>query len=246
MSNITYIAIKCSTIFGMAKRADRGEAKTYDARANWSMPIYTCATAIKASVKVVTLTMNGTHTLENLRVDKVVPTNCSSISVMPVWAVENSGMMINEGYPFWGIIDQKYKDAPHVATSQREHLWLSAVKREPTDLTIPPLSSLGLLTVPGKALERITALIDFSGQRNFALRTKWEKLSEMQDSVALIPNLIWTDIVANSLVDTKNVFSAYGIGERDKNITDGMLAVETYGKKIYTTFSWRYPLSQYW
>ncbi|KAG0637152.1 hypothetical protein HOY80DRAFT_1085649, partial [Tuber brumale] len=95
MSNITNIAIKCSTIFGMAKRADCGEAKTYDAGAHWSMRIYTCATAVKASVEVVTLTMNDTHTVENLRVDKVVPTNYSSISVMPVWAMENSGMTIN-------------------------------------------------------------------------------------------------------------------------------------------------------
>ncbi|KAG0637149.1 hypothetical protein HOY80DRAFT_908249, partial [Tuber brumale] len=231
-SNITNIAIKCSTIFGMAKRADRGEARIYDAGANWSMPIYTCATAIKASMKVVTLTMNGTHTLENLRVDKVVPKNYSSISVMPVWAVENSGMMINEVFPFWGIVDPKYKDVPNATTIQREHLWLLAVNRKPRNSTLSPLSSLALSTVPGQALEKISTLIDFSGQQNFALRTKWQKLSETQEPVALIQNLIWTDLVANSLVGTKSVSSAYGAAEVDEHPTDGMLAVEMYGKRI--------------
>ncbi|KAG0637153.1 hypothetical protein HOY80DRAFT_1085658 [Tuber brumale] len=54
----------------------------------------------------------------------------------------------------------------------------------------------------------------------------------MQDSAPLIPNLIWTNIAANSLVGTKSVFSAYSVGEGDKNPTDGMLAVDTYGKII--------------
>ncbi|KAG0637147.1 hypothetical protein HOY80DRAFT_1085620, partial [Tuber brumale] len=232
ISNITNIAIKCSTVFGIAKRVDRDKARIYDAGTSWSMPIYTCATAVKASVKVVTLTMNGTHTLENLRVDKVVPKNYSSISAMPVWAVENSGMKINEIFPFWGIVDPKYKDDPHVATIQREHLWLPAVKRKPTLGTLPPSSSFGLLAVPSQVLEGIRTFADYSGQNNFALRSKWQKLSETHNSTTLILNLIWTDLVANNLVGTKSVSSAYGVAEGDKNPTDGMLAVETYGKKI--------------
>ncbi|KAG0637146.1 hypothetical protein HOY80DRAFT_1085610 [Tuber brumale] len=233
MPNITKIGIKCSTIFGTAKRTDGGDTgRMHDVGSNWSRPIYTCATAIKASVKVVTFSMNGTHILENLRVDKVVPKNYSSVSVMPVWAIENSGMDMNDSYPFWGIVDQKYKDAPQLWTIQREHLWLPSVYRTAALARIQPSDSLSLLTVPGQALGMIRTNDDYSGKRNFALLSKWRKLSETQNSVALIPNLIWTDIVANNLVGTKSVPSAYGVTERDEQPSAGTLSVDTYGKRI--------------
>ncbi|KAG0637158.1 hypothetical protein HOY80DRAFT_1085675, partial [Tuber brumale] len=242
MSNITNIAIKCSTIFGTAKRTDGGDsARMYDAGSNWSMPIYTCATAIKASVKVVTLTMNGTHTLENLRIDKVVPKNYSSISAMPVWAVENTGMRINEVHPFWGIVEQKYKDTPHIWTIQREHLWLPAAKSSHRPLPFHPLSSFALLAGPGQALQQISTDQEYSGEGNFALRTKWQKLTKTQDSVALIPNLIWTDIVANNLVGTKSVPSAFGVVGVSEKPSAGMLSVETYGKRITYNFLFGIP-----
>ncbi|KAG0637133.1 hypothetical protein HOY80DRAFT_1085551 [Tuber brumale] len=74
MANITNVAVRCSKTFGTARRADRGDSRRiYDFRSHWSLPMYTCATAIKAAVKVIRLSRNDTHTLENLRVDKVVP-----------------------------------------------------------------------------------------------------------------------------------------------------------------------------
>ncbi|KAG0639774.1 hypothetical protein HOY80DRAFT_1136510 [Tuber brumale] len=232
MSNITNVAIKCSTILGAAKRADGGDpSRMYDVGSHWSIPIYTCATAVKASVKVVTLTMNGTHTLENLRVDKVVPKNYSSTSAMPVWAVEDTGMMISDVNPFWGIVDPKYKDAPHLWTIQREHLWLPSGGNG-VYASLDSSSSFGLLTVPGAALGEISTEDDYSGERNFALLTKWRKLSATQNSTGSILNLIWTDIVANNLVGTKSVPSAYGVADADGSSSAGMLVVETYSKKI--------------
>ncbi|CUS07682.1 unnamed protein product [Tuber aestivum] len=232
MSNITNVAIKCSTILGAAKRVDGGDSsRTHDIGSRWSIPIYTCATAVKASVKVVTLTTNGTHALENLRVDKVVPKSYSSTSVMPVWAVEDTGMTINDVEPFWGIVDPKYKDAPHLWTIQREHLWLPSVGNVLTALPDSP-SSFGLLSVPGAALTGINTKEDYSGERNFALLSKWRKLSATQSSTASILNLIWTDIVANNLVGTKSVPSAYGFTDGDEKSPIGMLTVETYSKKI--------------
>ncbi|CAZ80243.1 unnamed protein product [Tuber melanosporum] len=232
MSNITNVAVKCSTLLGAAKRADGGDpGKIYDVGSRWSIPIYTCATVVKASVKVVTLTMNGTHTLENLRVDKVVPKNYSSTSAMPVWAVEDTGMKINDVDPFWGIVDPKYKDAPHLWTIQREHLWLPSVG-DGVSAPLDSSSSFGLLSVPGAALAEISTEDDYSGERNFALLTKWRKLSATQNSTGSILNLIWTDIVANNLVGTKSVPSAYGVADAGGSSSAGMLVVETYSKKI--------------
>ncbi|KAG0637143.1 hypothetical protein HOY80DRAFT_1085575, partial [Tuber brumale] len=231
--NITNVAIRCSTIFGTAKRTDGGDGgRMHDVGSQWSRPIYTCATAIKASVKVVTLTMNGTHNLENLRVDKVAPRNYSSKLEMPVWAIENWRTNMSVSYPFWGIVGQKYKDAPHLWTIQREHLWLPSVSRSDNLAILRSSDSLSLLTFPSQALGISTTNDDYSGIHNFALLSKWRKLSETQNSAALIPNLIWTDIVANNLVGTKSVPSAYGVTEGDEQRSGSMLIVDTYGKKI--------------
>ncbi|PWW72588.1 hypothetical protein C7212DRAFT_286009 [Tuber magnatum] len=232
MSNITNVAVKCSTILGAAKRVDGGDSsRTSDIGSRWSTPIYTCATAIKASVKVATFTMNGTHALDNLHVDKVAPKNYSSTAAMPVWAVEDTGMIINDVDPFWGIVDPKYKDAPHLWTIQREHLWLPSVGNG-AFASLDSSSSLALLSVPGAALAETSTDEDYSGERNFALLTKWRKLSATQSSTASILNLIWTDIVANNLVCTKSVPSAYSVADADEKSSVGMLAVETYSKKI--------------
>ncbi|KAG0633515.1 hypothetical protein HOY80DRAFT_1104910 [Tuber brumale] len=240
MANITNVAVRCSTIFGTAKRADGGDpGRTHDIGSNWTIPIYTCATAIKASVKVVTFTMNGTHKPENLRVGKVVPKNYSEISVMPVWAVENTGMMIRNIEPFWGIVDPKYKNDPHLRTIQREHLWLPSGGHGFQQIS--SLSSLALLSVPAGALGEIHTKDDYSGERNFPLLTKWRKLSATQYSAALILNLIWTDMVANNLVGTKSVPSAYGVAEGDESSSAGMLSVETYSKRITYDFPFATP-----
>ncbi|KAG0637151.1 hypothetical protein HOY80DRAFT_1085643 [Tuber brumale] len=240
MANITNVAVKCSTIFGIAKRADGGDpARVHEIGSNWTIPIYTCATAIKASVKVVTFTMNGTHKLENLRVAKVTPKNYSEISLMPVWAVENTEMKIRDIEPFWGIVDPKYKKAPHLWTIQCEHLWLPS-----GGIALYGLGSsgsLGLLTVPVAALEGISTEDDYSGERNFPLLTKWRKLSATASSAALIPNLIWTDIVANNLVGTKGVPSADGVAGGHGKPSAGMLSVETYSKRITYDFRFAIP-----
>ncbi|KAG0637144.1 hypothetical protein HOY80DRAFT_1138570 [Tuber brumale] len=242
MLNTTKTAILCSTIFGAAKRTDGGDTgRMHDVGSNWSMPIYTCATAIKASVKVVTLTMNGTHILENLRVDKVVPKNYSSKLEMPVWAVENLGENLDDVNPFWGIVDQKYRDYPYLWTIQREHLWLPSVYRMGTLEEMQQGDSLSLLTVPGRALRSIGSNYDYFGDTNFDLRSRWRKLSGTQNSAALILNLIWTDIVANNLVGTKSVPSAYGVTEGDEQPSASMLIVDTYGKKITYDLAFAIP-----
>ncbi|KAG0634523.1 hypothetical protein HOY80DRAFT_1098254 [Tuber brumale] len=207
MSNAGNVAIGCSTIFGTAERTGGGDsARMHHAGSSWSMPIYTCATAIKASVKVATLTVRRTHTLTNLRVDKVLPKNYSSTSVMLVWAVENSGMKIVDAYPFWGVVDPKYKNASHLWTIQCSHLWLPSLHREGSLKMLIPSNSLALF--------------------------KWQVIGATQHTAASILNLIWTDTVANNLVSTKRLPSAYGITGEDEKPSTGMLAVEMYSKRI--------------
>ncbi|PWW80217.1 hypothetical protein C7212DRAFT_349664 [Tuber magnatum] len=223
MSNIANIAVRCSTFFGTAKRADGGDpGRIYDIGSSWSMPIYTCATAIKASVKVVTSTMNGTEhtpsrTFASIKSFQSTTPRHRQCRYGP-WRTR---MEIRDVEPFWGIVDPKYKDAPHLWTIEREHLWLPSTYAG--IFSLRSFDSLGLLDIPSGALSALgTSLFDdYSGERNLALMSKWRELSETQDSVALIPNLIWSDIVANNLVGSKSVSSAYGVAQGDENSSAG-------------------------
>ncbi|KAK4246331.1 hypothetical protein C7999DRAFT_33294 [Corynascus novoguineensis] len=66
---------------------------------------------------------------------------------------------------------------------------------------------------PGATLETLyysvdpglDGLPDYSGQTNLALKRRWKDLSRSADTVAKIPNLIWTDLAANAVVGTKGL-----------------------------------------
>ncbi|KAL2141985.1 hypothetical protein VTI28DRAFT_1721 [Corynascus sepedonium] len=64
---------------------------------------------------------------------------------------------------------------------------------------------------------------DYSGETNLAITRRWKNLSRSADTVAKIPNLIWTDLAANAMVGTK---SFVGVA------TDERPLVTVYNKRI--------------
>lgn len=64
---------------------------------------------------------------------------------------------------------------------------------------------------------------DYSGRTNLALKRRWEILLRSANTVAKIPNLIWTDLAANMVVGTK---SPAGLP------TDKRVLVTVYTKRI--------------
>ncbi|PCG97336.1 Hypothetical protein PENO1_063700 [Penicillium occitanis (nom. inval.)] len=103
-ANISNIATACGMIYGVPQRQSLGNPLIFDPGSNWSIPMYTCATATKALIKTVTFQFNGSDDLSGLKVtqisEKVYPDGTS----MPLWAVENTNLSMSDVAPLWGLV----------------------------------------------------------------------------------------------------------------------------------------------
>lgn len=74
----------------------------------YSHPIYSCVTAIKASIRTVHFRARGHSVLSNLDIQSIGP----SESTKPLWVVEKSGWDIAELDPLWGIAHPHLRESP--------------------------------------------------------------------------------------------------------------------------------------
>ena len=85
---------------------DEGQTYQYDLNSNWSQPLYTCASSMKASVRTVTFSSNATNSsadLGALSVVKVEP-KAYSQDELPTWAIERAdGYTVGNVELFWGL-----------------------------------------------------------------------------------------------------------------------------------------------
>ena len=81
--------MRCGYLYGVPRPLNeaQGQSWRYDLGSNWAQQLYTCASAIKASVKTVTFASNGTESLEALSVVDVNPKNYND-EKLPLWGIE--------------------------------------------------------------------------------------------------------------------------------------------------------------
>ncbi|KAH8590765.1 hypothetical protein B0O99DRAFT_520839 [Bisporella sp. PMI_857] len=213
---ISTIALGCSMVYGVAQSLDSkkpGLANIYDAGSKWSIPLYSCATASKASIKTVDFKLNGTG-LADLRVlaikDKIYDNQGK-----PHWAVEETNMRLLDGAPLWGLVDPDLEPVANISTIQREYLYLPgfvdplgwasiSVQNMPAiDFHIAATSVANQI---GK--NTVFQTTDYTGKYNAAMYAKWRELSKDPVGTAQILNLVWTDIAANAVVGTKGLGGA--------------------------------------
>jgi hypothetical protein len=184
---------------------------------NWSQPLYSCASALKASVKRVSFQINGTASLSNLVVNNIQPVTYSSNASAPLWAVENTGLNIADVAPFWGLISSEYSSSPSLYTIQREFLYLPAGMGAFAGLGHGD-GSAGAMAPAGALHELFQSVSDggssefpdYSGKTNYPMFLKWKNLSRNESTTPTILNLIWTDFMANSVVGSKSQLSRNG------------------------------------
>ena len=203
------MAVTCSMVYAPAipEESTPGGARyplTYDLGTRWTIPLYSCATAVKASIKTVDLKLNGTS-LSDLRIQAIKGKDFTHGANEPVWAVEDTHMKLHDGAPLWGLVDLKAKKPVNVTTVRREHLWLPGViepggqgyidveNMPSVDFPILALSVLGRIgeakTSSGYGLgftseSRPFDLGDYSGMTNAAMFRKWQDLAVDADGVA--------------------------------------------------------------
>jgi hypothetical protein len=86
-------------------------------------------------------------------------------------------------------------------------------------------------------LSGIVDQFGYSGAQNRKSLLKWRNLTASTSSMALIPNLIWTDQVANMLVGTKSLLNA---------IPSGIYPVRMNHRRITYDFRYGIPAFLLW
>ncbi|KAF3482941.1 uncharacterized protein GIQ15_02265 [Arthroderma uncinatum] len=208
--------IECGYFFGAASRVDGGNPLFREVGSKWRTPIYTCAGAVKASVKTISFVMNGTATLDSLAIQRIEDKHYANPRDLPLWALEDWWHPGSEGAysgPLWGIVDHSYEHTPGYNFTRAPSLYLPFSYYALTlSSSSGPLDNLAGATMPygilGKVLNNdfFSRLRDeyvtYSGANNVALANKWRNLSRTSGDTAKLLRLVWTDIMASNIVGT--------------------------------------------
>ena len=198
-------------IYGTPQRQSSGSLLTFDPGSNWSIPMYTCATATKALIKTVTFQFNGSDDLSGLKVtqisDKVYPDG----SFMPLWAVENTNLSMGDVAPLWGLVTPDIASQMNISSVRQEELWLPGsagfLYTSPKYQNLPGVNFyvdvLGTMYDSG-----YRAFFDYSGASSYALLHQWQQLTRTSPGSAHMMNLIWTDLAANYVLGTRSLLSS--------------------------------------
>jgi len=92
---------------GVPQRMSPGSSLLYEKGSAWSQKMFTCASAVKATVKTVSFNYNGTqNSLKSLTVTNITAKTYKDETEMPIWGVENTGnAWSNDGINLiWGLL----------------------------------------------------------------------------------------------------------------------------------------------
>jgi hypothetical protein len=227
-ANINSIFVECGFIQGAPQRQNSGSNLIFDSGSNWSQPLYTCASAVKATIKTVSFsynsTSNGDNVLSNLIVtnvqDKVYPNEQST----PLWGVENTGdaYYLNDLTLVWGLISEEYANNENVSALRAPSLYLPGYSEDAL------ITSIGYDNMPGSeafigamgapySVSTSTSFgaVDYTGITDISMWVRWQNLSKSAESVSRIPNLIWADTAAAAVVGTKGVLGPGNTGSEN-------------------------------
>lgn len=229
--------IRCGNLYGVAAPGDTSAAE-YLLGAMAQQPLYTCASSVKAMIKTVEFTFNGTEALNSVNVSSVVDKTYASPADEPLWGVENvapsQNLNISDINLLWGIVNNSYANDNEISTIRGEALYLP-VAYFGTDMSVfrDSLAASSVFSAAWNSVYQEAAWISgasigglpsYSGDIQYSLYLKWRDLSRTQDGAAKILNLIWTDIVASAVVGTTTGFenntvisSAGVLGQRAVN-----------------------------
>lgn len=136
-SNATKPYVRCGYLYSVPSPSQESEGQLYryDLGSNWTQQLYTCASAMKASLKTVTFSSNATNssaTLNDILVRAVRPKDYSH-DALPVWAVEKAdGYDIQDINLFWGLIDERFENSSGLETKRASELYLPAATQQVT------------------------------------------------------------------------------------------------------------------
>ena len=207
----------------------------------WASSLYSCASAVKATIKTVTFTLDGNSNgdgngnggssnspgVNRLAVTSITPKTYSSPSSAPLWGIEDSGMKLFQIKPLWGLLSSGYAHAPNVSAVQKPELYLVA-NADTSDSFAPYFGAQGMstpdnlpaATFPFIGLNTVyrhlnslasSGLPDYLGRSSLGSMAKWQSRMTDAASAAGMLNSIWADITAAAVVGTKGAHDVSGL-----------------------------------
>ncbi|KZL87329.1 hypothetical protein CI238_13111 [Colletotrichum incanum] len=248
LANISNIYVACGVLKGAARRVDSGPGALFENHSKWSSPIYICATTVKAAVKTVNFMFNGTsgtNGLEGLKATSVAAKRYSSPEKVPLWGIEDSGSLLRDFNPIWGLVSPEYVSSPNISTVRQTsfHLPGSNVWGEGLGHNQYTSQNMPASTFAIEAMDRIFSLygplaigsfgenwpFDLRGAANMPIFNRWQALSNDSERISEVIKLAWTDIAASAVVGTKGTLGPGNNAAADKTVT---VLIKRMGKQV--------------
>ena len=192
-------------------------------------------------IKTVHFMFNGSNDLSGVTVTGLSNKVYTNESSKPLWGVENTHMNLSDVNPLWGLVSSPDQGNISLSTTRKESLYL------PGYVGFGEVSTYGAIrNMPGSqfhldALSSAyqigsgTADIDYTGKSSLALFQKWQTYTRDAESAKNIPNLVWTDLAANSVLGTRGMHTQNkdsAIQKRAEPDKDSLYPVTTYNQRI--------------
>lgn len=204
-ANISNIYVACGLLRGVPERVDGGDPMLFEKGSKWSSPLYTCASSLRATIKTVHFSVNGTG-IAGLEVLNVTPkTYAADGSDAPLWGLEDWGLRLDRFAPIWGLVSSEMAKKPNVTSVRKPHFNLVGTSLEalPSLLNLEDTQSDNLAgasfaqTVMNTVFRMVAEAseadtwgvwpTDLKGLGSLSMFRRWQILSQ---DAALIPQII--------------------------------------------------------
>jgi hypothetical protein len=179
-----------------------------DPGTRWEHKVYTCVTALTASIKEISFSYNKTNdTISVLNVGNLPKTKPT-----PLWGMENPGWNISQVQPIWGVVSETAKNNPALSVIQKEKFYLPAGS---SSMIGEPADSFALPSVGVSALHKLFELFDrvdtgtdyasYSGAANYEAYKRWYNTTANPETAWQMIHVIWADIMGNMAMSTNSI-----------------------------------------
>ncbi|KXN86514.1 hypothetical protein AN958_09986 [Leucoagaricus sp. SymC.cos] len=203
-ANITNVHVSCAVFLGPPLRLDGGDVRIFDRGSKWTQSVVGCSSATRASVQTITFSTNSTSDIQNLHITR----DSSNLDVL--WATEKTNLTISDIDLLWGRVDDQYENDPSLWTIRSQAFYLPAGGASLWNVFGDGFPASAHAHIWGMIYGQLQGLkgnypIDYSGTSDYSIKAKMQSLVAQSPTLgnAQIQNLIWTDMMANSVIGTQ-------------------------------------------
>ncbi|KAM0269840.1 hypothetical protein ACHAQH_009634 [Verticillium albo-atrum] len=234
LANLTNIYVGCGLLRGAPSRTDGGPSALQEDGSEWESPLHACAATVRATIKTVTFSINGTDSLDSLKVEKIEPKQYASENDYPLWGLEDLGDYdLKDIDLIWGLISQEYESRENLTTVRQRYFHIPGYSTNAASLSGAESSNLPAADFAQTTMNTVIDLsgkswpFDLLGTASMAIFRRWQTLSPDPEKAAQVINLMWTDLAASAVVGTKGSLGGMNTGDQPAN-----LRVRPVGRRI--------------